>query len=70
VSVFAYFSAGKSNSSVRLRDALKLNTAAARPNLQTPPADQGQSVSPDLCDPILQYHCRTATAAARPIRKR
>ena len=74
MSVFAYFSTGKFNSSAWLRDALKRDADAARINparvladvfaddaaaiKPAVAADPGQSVSQDLYDPVLRSHCR------------
>jgi hypothetical protein len=87
MSVFAYFSTGKFNSSARLRDAVTRVADAARIDparvigtvvaegtdiRPAVPADPGESVSQELCDPVLRAHCRIPLedSAGRPVRKR
>jgi len=63
VSIYAYFSAGKIDSSLRLRERLKADGLRAR----VEPVDLGirvarlqqgrRSVSPAEFDPVLRFHC-------------
>jgi len=64
MSVYAYFSTGKVNSSEWLRERLKWDAWRAREERvdlgveTTRPADGGKTVGTQDYDPVLRAHCR------------
>ncbi len=69
MSVFAYLTSNKHNSSAWLRDRLTADSIQAKRILSPESFSTAELVAPEEFDPVLQFHCRTTTPEP-PIQRR